>query len=546
MDEKSDLPSLNAFLNAALREGLLAEARMTDRHLEFRLPDGELACVTVSAQSRFRCRFSHPVTSGGIRIGVAELLARLTADADPVFAARVADSVATVRDIADADGEPEGWTFDEAEMALRFGHVLHPNPRSRDGLTAREAWRYAPESGRSFALSWFAVEPGCTASGGAATDGFNQLAMADGIRVPHGLQAMPVHPLQLGRFDRNRAALESSGERGIIPLGEGRANWRSTASMRAVHAFHAPYMVKFSLNIRLTNSIRLLAPREVLRGLHVTDLLKSSIGDEIATAFPKLTVLTEPAFVALKGAEGAAVAETIAVLRDNPFRDAGQAGPVILAALCEMPREGVSPLGRMILRLAGQGEPGPVARRWFADFLDKAIHPILEMRARWGLLFGSHQQNMMLRLNDGWPDGVVIRDCQGTGHLIGFHDRLAAICPGIGEGAENILDAETGDNLLTYYVVVNSVMNTLATIALDGLADEAALYDVWRAFLERAARETPGDAALYRKLVAEPRLTAKANFATSLSGVNEADGGSEAQLAQFIDLENPLARSEAA
>ncbi|OXT00643.1 hypothetical protein B7H23_11120 [Notoacmeibacter marinus] len=546
MQEIADIPSLNGFLNAALREGALARVCFAGGQMRFDAPGGLPCTVCVERRSRFRCRFSGPVTIDASSATIEDLLRHLTQQVDPAFQGRVMDSLKTVRDTADAIGDPEGWNFQDCETALRFGHVLHPNPRSRDGLSRKESAIYAPEAEASFALCWFAVDPASVYSGGIAHEGFGALAKADRIDVPPGRFAFPFHPLQLSRLIGTTAFGELAETGVIAPLGPGRAEWSATASMRAVHAFHAPYMAKFSLSVRLTNSLRLLSQREVLRGLHVTDLLKSEIGAQIADAFPDLTILTEPAYAALRSPKGRVLTESIAVLRDNPYQDSALAGPIVLAALCETPRRGLSPAGRIVRRLARGNDTAGIALRWFDKFLDQAILPVLEMRARWGLLFGSHQQNMMLKLRDGWPCGVVIRDCQGTGHLAAFHDRLAAVCPGIGEGAENIVHEEEGDGLLTYYVVVNSVMNMLATLTLDGLADEEALYAVWQRFLERAARKTPGDPTLYRRLIQRPGLTAKANFATSLSGINEADGGADGQLAQFIELQNPIARSEAA
>ncbi|MBP0616400.1 IucA/IucC family protein [Jiella mangrovi] len=546
MTETADIPALDAFLNAALRENRLKGAHFNGAQLRFALCDESPVTVAVIGRSRFRCRFAPPLTIAGRPARIEELLQRLTETAEPAFSERVAASLRAIRGTSDAEGDPQGWNFRKAETALRFGHVLHPNPRSRDGITAEEAAIYAPESGGRFALEWFAVEPERWTGGGFAVEGFSRLARADGIEPPTNRRVFPVHPFQLSRLKNDSRFADLRAKGSVEPLGPGRPDWSATASMRAVHGFHAPFMVKFSLSLRLTNSMRLLSHREVLRGLHVTDLLNSAVGAEISATFAGLTILTEPAFAALTNERGALIPETIAVLRDNPYRDAAAPGPVILAALCEAPRKGLSPLGRIVTSLSDNGDTAPMAMRWFAAFLDKAIWPILEMRARFGLLFGSHQQNMMLKLEGGWPSGVAIRDCQGTGHLTTFHERLSSVCPGIGEGAENIVPPEAGDALLTYYVVVNSVMNTLSMIVLDELAGEDALLALWRSFLERCARETPGDATLYRRLLERPGLTAKANFATSLSGVNEADGGADGQLASFLELDNPIALTEAA
>ncbi len=539
MSGTGEMAALTAYLNAALRESCLDAAHLDGDRLVFRDDRGRSVSVGVRSRSSFRLLFCEPVTIDGCRTEVETLLSKLAAAGGATFRHRVLDSLANSRAAPPGAGNPERWTFVEAEQALKFGHPHHPNPRSRDEMPLTDARIYAPEHGGSFPLFWIGADPERLELSEGAPARFAALAQADRAPDPGRRIAIPWHPWQAERLRARKdvARLEAAG--GFAVLGPGRGTWSATASMRCVHGWHAPAMLKISLSLRLTNSLRDLSAREVLRGVQISVLLASPIGGEIRAAFPRLVILAEPGFAALRDEAGAPIASSLVVLRDNPFRDPAAPGPVMLASLCEPGEGGRSPLGRIVLRLAARAPAHPVARAWFRRFLDEAILPILELRARWGLLFGAHQQNLMLVLRDGWPAGAMVRDCQGTGHLTDFHDTLVRVCPGLGEGAENIVDAALGDGLLTYYVIVNSVLNTLATLVLDGLAPEESLIEEWRDFLRASHASTPGDPTLYERLLNDRDLTCKANFATSRSGVNEADGDARGQRAAFIALPNP-------
>ena len=534
-----DLAALDAFLNSALREGQLAEARLTDRHLRLTDRVGRGIVVDVRKRSKFRTLFGPKIRRHGARgweeISVAQLLTHLSKTGGDTFRARVMDSLAALRRAPAMRRDADTWNFLAAEQALKAGHPFHPNPRSRDEMSAEDAERYAPEQERVFNLRWFAADPDVVAANKGAADHLRHLAYADLGATPTGKIPLAWHPWQAQQLTA-RKSIQGLIDRGALTdLGPGTGNWGATSSMRCLHGWHAPFMVKTSLSLRLTNSVRHLSLREVVRGIHISDLLGSELGARIKQDFPTLNILGEPGYAALRDPSGAARDDTIVVLRDNPFRDATRPGPVMLAALCEAAPEGRSPLGDIVHAL------GPdAAARWFTRFLEVAVWPLLELRARYGLLFGAHQQNLMITLDHGWPSAAWVRDCQGTGHLDSFHDMLAQHCPGIGEGAENVVGAELGDGLVTYYVVVNSVLNTLSTLVLDGLADEAHLTRVLREFLLRARAQTPGDTTLYTRLLDRATLTCKGYFATCLSGVNEADVDARGQVASFLELPNPL------
>lgn len=584
----ADHSAASAFLNALLREwdGWSALRPDETARLEAAFPDGFAASggeilklplsggdallIHAPARTPFRTAvrlpFIHLGCDGSLRqVPLAKALSLLVTD--PVASAgdealqmkllqRVMDSRLAAEEafrLRQPPGLASGWNFQQGEQALTGGHATHPNPRSRDGLDLAEARRFAPDLGGHFPLFWCLAHRSILvlASGMPvpAEEMLRALAASDPslpaeLRQPEdGFVPLPWHPFQAPKLLARADVIVWVKEGLLRPQGELGQPFAATGSFRGVHAWHAPSMLKFSLSLRLTNSRRTLARKEVERGLQLAELLDGPIGESLAADFPKVSILREPAYVALKDADGGALEESFVVLRDNPFRDASAPGPVMMASLCEQRPDGASPLGGLILaRAARDGAAAEeLAESWLQGFLDVAIHPLMEIRARYGLLFGAHQQNMTLALDeDGWPAHLWLRDCQGTGHLTTHHGMLAKHLPDIGRHAENVVPPELGDGLVCYYVIVNNLMSTIATLVLDGLITEERANRCLLAFLQREKTQSRGDTSLHDFLLSRPTWVSKGNYRTSLSNVNEASGDGSGQLAAFLEMPNPL------
>ena len=63
--------------------------------------------------------------------------------------------------------------------------------------------------------------------------------------------------------------MPASGRKGALrDLGEAGAPWLPTSSSRSLYSETNSDMIKFSLSVRLTNSVRTLSVKEVKRGMH--------------------------------------------------------------------------------------------------------------------------------------------------------------------------------------------------------------------------------------------------------------------------------------
>ncbi|KAB7615850.1 hypothetical protein F9L33_03565 [Amylibacter sp. SFDW26] len=581
--QDADFRAVNSFLNALLREwngwSLLPESKkeawgLVGRvvQLPIQSPSGTIL-ISLTHDSGFRKVFSLPalwITNGNAPkpISTETMLSLLVFDDEASagksqkkvrFMARVMDSLEMTREALialPARMPPENWNFAEAEKALTAGHPTHPNPRSRDEMSPQDASEYAPEFNGEFPLFWCLAHESIlsldSVSHESAADMCCALVSADGTLpsaldedCPEGFIPIPWHPWQASHLLLRSDVIQWMQEGLLKIVGKVGRTYSPTGSMRTIHAFHAPYMLKFSMNLRLTNSLRTLVFKEVERGKQLHRLMETPIGGAIRKDLPTLHILGEPAHIALKGLDGIEIEESIVVFRDNPFTTKSAKGPYMLASLCETPLSTSSALGDIIRAISKHTKDieNTVALDWFQRFLEVAVSPLLHLRSEYGLLFGAHQQNMMVELQDGYPTDVWIRDCQGTGHLTTTHDLLQSYVPDIGRFSENVADPELGDSLFCYYLVVNNIMNIISTLAIDGLGTEAQFHNCFRHFLEKTQIETNGDDGFIRMLLDAPTLCSKGNYMTSLSDVNEASGDADGQLATFLQIPNPLIKN---
>lgn len=476
-----------------------------------------------------------------------------------VFQRRVLDSLANIDDalrhpcLDEAVFAARDPSFIEAEQALRFGHNVHPTPRSRDEFTLEDTRHFAAEYGRGFALHWWSVFPqiviegnsrGVAASDMAACLAADDPAMEATVReqAAEGRVLLPMHPWQASRLMLDPAITRLMKAGHIRALGPSGSPWYATTSLRSIYAPHASWMLKMSLNLRLTNSQRIIEPYECERGLEIDRLLAGPVGQRIATQFPTFQVMGEPGYLALRDEHGSTLRSTIVVFRDNPFRDTHSSASV-LAALCEIGPDGsTSALAAIVRRIAARegGEPGAAALAWFERFLQVAVVPLLGVQADHGLLFGAHQQNIVLGLAEGWPVRLHFRDCQGTGYVREFLPALAGQAPDVRLEAGHVFESSYAARLAGYYLIVNSVFSVIGALALAGLASEARLLGALRAALLILAAQPLRDKTCLDYLLTSPTLVSKGNFMICFRNINENTEVTD-PLAGYVELANPIA-----
>lgn len=442
------------------------------------------------------------------------------------------------------DGEIEGLfraslSFQEAEQALLVGHSVHPAPKVRQPMTLTEAVQYGPEGGSGFALGWMLVRKERihyhSADGKTLEQRVQSLVDTDSnlaqalANVPAGYVLIPVHPWQLQRLQQLGSLQQGFQQQDIIILPPQGQRWFATSSMRTLYAPTSPYMLKFSLSVRLTNSVRHLQAAEAERGCLIAKVFATETGQQFSKRFKEFSVMQEPAYLCLLDDNGMKVLESMMVFRDNPFCENAQPEPGatefnVLATLTQdHPAADLSRLSRMVLMLSKQkGLPqAKAASHWFAAFLNVAVRPLLLAQADYGVLFGAHQQNIVLGLQQGLPVKCYFRDCQGTG----FSDtgmRLFKLDQGaIGESANNQIENAMANKLFAYYLIINSTFGVISAMGADGIVEEEQLIGQLQAFLQQHLVSQRKDPSFIRMVLESDCLWQKGNFICSLADMNE-------------------------
>lgn len=441
------------------------------------------------------------------------------------------------------------FDFRDAEQSLVFGHLLHPTPKSRQGMGDDPA--HEPELCGAFPLHYFRVEPELIEQDSARDASAVELVERELRRDPavdetfveaHADAALvPAHPQQVEYVLGQPHVRELRDAGRIEHLGPVGRPFYPTTSVRTLYSPSSSLMVKCSLPVKITNSLRTNKRDELDRGVAITELLDTELGAELHEQFPGFDVVRDPAYLTVAAGEGDESGfETI--LRENPFRgdDATQTGPVV--ALCQDGIDGPSRLARIVREIAEREgrSTREASEEWFRRYLQRSIRPIVWLYLARGLGVEAHQQNSVLGLDDdGYPDRFYYRDNQGyylpesqqaavEAYLPNAADRMGTLCP----------DA-VADERIRYYVVLNNAFGVINAFGCAGLVDERRLLALLREELERCRTFDRPSSSLLDDLLAARHIPCKANLLTRFHDMDELVGSLENQ-SVYADVENPL------
>lgn len=435
------------------------------------------------------------------------------------------------------------FSFSEAEQGMAVGHPFHPSPKSREEFSLSDLEQFSPESGGKFPLHWLRVPLEFLferhSSAPHQKNWRRELfAMEFGREFSGEGEPFPVHPWQKPKI---LALPALAGRRDKIEdLGASPFPWLPTSSLRTVYREESPWMLKFSLSLRLTNSIRHLLPREAERGLQVSEVFASALGQKFLANHPRFRILFEHSFAALKDEAGDAMAETMVVIRENPSELIEEKVAVLGTLTQDHPFCGENLIAQQI-RVGAKAREQSLeesAKYWFRHFLDSAIEPLLRAQAEIGVLLGAHQQNLLLSTSHHLPERAYFRDCQGTGYSQLGYSLFAGQVERIQTSNGNVMDEKIGNSLFSYYLVINSAFGVIAAIGSSGFASEESLLDLFRQRLESMRAENPPDPSCLNYLLDHKNLWQKGNFLCSIGGLNE--NTTSNPFAIYNEIPNPI------
>ena len=440
--------------------------------------------------------------------------------------------------------------FIESEQALILGHSMHPAPKSRTGFVHEDWQKYSPEACGQTQLHYWLVAPEYIAEGTALEQAFSiQLKQEikwhlseselETLAAYAHYKLLPLHPWQ-ARYLQSKVWFKSlKAKLKIIDLGEKAWIFSPTTSVRTLASFNAPWMLKPSLSVMITNSIRVNLAKECHRGEMTHRLWHSELGQSILKQCPTLKAVNDPAWIALQ-LDGEIIDETICIVRDQPFIPEQQV--TCIASLCQdHPVEERNRFNALFDQIAFQQkleDKAKIAHDWFKTFLNISLSPLMYVYHRYGMAFESHQQNVLVELKDGWPQWLWLRDNQGFYYIEELADEILQQFPELNDKAHAVGSKAFVDERFSYYFFGNTLFGIINAIGATGFVSEQDLLSVLQQHLFDLLKQYP-ESSLIQSLLYQPTLPYKGNLLTRLYELDELIAPVENQ-SVYIQLANPL------
>lgn len=488
-----------------------------------------------------------------------ELLGRVV-ESHQVMARYLAHAAEARKGAPDA---PFGRSFIESEQSALYGHWLHPMPKSRQGIATWQHEHFSPELHGRFQLHFFAVARHLVEQESIADRPAEELSRnlalrgLDCGRVERLLGSLgdlcliPVHPLQaewLIQKSHVRRLVAQGALRDLGPLGP---LFTATSSVRTVYSESFEYMMKLSIPVKITNSLRINLKSELGDSVWISELLRRCRVEE---SFTELAILEDPACITVAIPELEETGFEV-IFRKNPFTGAGSrtdlggppgrfAEPHAVTALTSDPLPGETrSLLEFFVRRASTNLGLPLfeaALRWFEAYFLCVIEPALGIYDRWGIALEAHQQNSLVAFDDvGLPKSFYYRDIQGLALSESRRDKLTCLVPQL-EDQEKVFEPDDiVQNGLIYYLFFNHLYPVIHRLGVDGLSEEATLLKVvWQRLSEMRLRLGGLGQTLIDHLLTSPELPCKANLLTRVEDRDELQADQE--LAVYSMIANPL------
>lgn len=446
------------------------------------------------------------------------------------------------------------FDFLAAEQSLLFGHLLHPTPKSRQGLSDGEERMFSPEFQGRFPLHYFVVDRSIVQEDSLSSQSasawikeeirqdnqFDEQVKAAYLDHEQYL-ILPVHPAQARYLLQQPAVQQAIDQQLIIDIGVHGKEFYPTSSLRTVYHPESRWMYKCSLHIQITNSRRLNKRKELERGVEIARLLETSLGKELAKRYPRFQIIRDPAYMTVKlGQEEESGFEL--VLRENPFMEQQGEQVTLLAGLCQ---DAVPPhstrLAHLIREIAERENRScqEVSQDWFRQYLDITLQPMMWLYQTYGLALEAHQQNSVVRLENGYPAQFYYRDNQGYYYCQSTLPRLQKLLPHINEKSHTVCPDAVVDERFRYYLFFNHLLGLIQSFGASRLVAEEKLLSQLREAIQKWVPTNREPSTLLHSLLHEPTVTCKGNLFTRLYDMDELIGD-VAHQSKYVTIPNPL------
>lgn len=351
------------------------------------------------------------------------------------------------------------------------GHPKILLNKGRIGWGIQDLARFAPESKQAFRPYWIAVKNDFLQGQHPEIDLLNEcfdqkalevfLSKAKDLSINlNSYSFIPVHPWQWDNFIRIQfAAYLASGE--MIFLGEAGDEYLPQISIRTLSNKTRPDKVDLKLPLSILNT-------SCVRGLPAQTI---SLGPEISRILTKIcqydSVLKESGIEILQEKAGVAfVHPSYAQIKEAPYRYHEYLGAIwresadskieqdekaiIAASLFYQDTRGHSLIGEYIKR------SGLTVTEWLEKYFKTVVIPLYHLQLNYGVGMVAHGQNIILKLKNFAPSGMILKDFQGD-------LRLSTEMPPAGQDAFSTVEAEL-TKLPPHYLIHDLITGHFITV----------------------------------------------------------------------------------
>ncbi|MBY6037756.1 IucA/IucC family siderophore biosynthesis protein [Fictibacillus nanhaiensis] len=440
------------------------------------------------------------------------------------------------------------FTFIEAEQSLLFGHLLHPTPKSKQGMTNEQESLYSPEMKGEFQLHFFKADRSIVDQDSADSLTAEEISLhllqmdkifLQTIKQDDSSVYIPVHPLQVPVLLEDEYVKKLIKKEKLSYIGSYGEPFMATSSMRSVYSKDFKYMFKFSVPVKITNSLRVNLEKELHRGVEVSRLMQSQIGQELNEFFPSFQVIKDPAFLNIATDKETSGFEV--VIRENPFYQ-NDKNASLVAGLCQdHGYGGRSRISELIHEIAEKESRSTeaVSKDWFGEYLSIALDPMVWLYETYGIALEAHQQNSIVQLKGGYPSTFFYRDNQGYYYSESKADLLVKQLSDLNRKSVTICSDAVAIERFRYYFFMNHLFGLINGFGAAGLIEEAELMKMLRNRLVHHDSLTGGKSGLLRSLLDSTELPCKANLLTRFHDMDELVGSLETQ-SVYRNIPNPL------
>lgn len=435
-------------------------------------------------------------------------------------------------------------TFIEAEQSLLLGHWLHPTPKSRQGMADWQQTSFAPELQGSFQLHYFRVDRKMVNEASVLEISASEHIARSLIKSqPEFVKSenvcyIPVHPLQAQWLLQQQYVKKAIADDLIKYEGALGAYYTATSSIRTVYNAQEEMMYKFSIPVKITNSLRVNRTHELKAGIAMARLMKKI---DFLQKHSSFQMMNDPAYMTIEFPNQTESGFEV-IFRSNIFPKGHDEGICMIATLVQEPLlEEKSKLCQLIMKIA-QSEfrsLESVSLDWFKVYWTNAIEPLLRLYDEHGIALEAHQQNSLLNISSGYPTTYYYRDNQGYYLSKAYKDVLLSIEPSLHETEELFYEDALIHDRFTYYLFMNQLFPVIARFGADQLINENELLKWSMDQLHLLEKEFTGFGKIFvRNILKQEELAFKANLLTRFHDVDELEA--ELEQAVYTKIPNPF------